>query len=152
MFVIRHVNLSDPFNFLGSPNMFSIAEQQGLWNASQPFDWTAVYSAGEYGHRYYSGRRMWRFLSLASEQQLPDTYVNLKNSSLYPTTIAAAFPVDVAFFASVLRDFYNGTKCAPPFPRCLCVTLCACTTWRQTATWPLGPGAILIVTALGTRL
>ncbi len=27
-----------------------------------------------------------------------------------PTTVAAARPVDVPFFASVLRDFYNGTK------------------------------------------
>lgn len=27
-----------------------------------------------------------------------------------PTTAAAARPMDVAFFASVLRDFYNGTK------------------------------------------
>jgi dipeptidase len=82
MFVIRHVNLSDSFSFLGSANMFTIAEQKGLWNSSLPFDWTAIYSAGEYGHRYYSGRRMWRFLSLATESALPDTYDCLKSSAV----------------------------------------------------------------------
>jgi dipeptidase len=62
--------------------MFAIAEQKGLWNSSVPFDWTAIYSGGEYGHRYYSGRRMWRFLSLATESLLPDTYDNLKDSAV----------------------------------------------------------------------
>ncbi len=80
MFVIRQVNLSDTFGFLGSANMFTIALQKGLWNSSFPFDWTAIYSAGEYAHRYYSGRRMWRFLSLATDSSLPDTYENLKDS------------------------------------------------------------------------
>ena len=128
MFVIRQVNLSDTFSFLGSANMFTIALQKGLWNSSFPFDWTAIYSAGEYGHRYYSGRRMWRFLSLATDSTLPDTYENLKDSpvcKIYlkmmicvkiklsaadPTTVAVTKPVDAAFFAFVLRDFYNGTK------------------------------------------
>jgi dipeptidase len=82
MFTIRLVNLTDTFNFLGSDNIFSIAEQQGLWNSSVPFDWTATYSAGEYGHRYYSGRRMWRFLSLATDIPLPDSYDNLKTSAV----------------------------------------------------------------------
>ena len=31
-------------------------------------------------------------------------------SSTDPTTVAASKPVDPAFFAFVLRDFYNGTK------------------------------------------
>ena len=53
---------------------------------------------------------MWRFLSLATQSQLPDTYDNLKNSTIYPTTMAPAAPVDVPFFASVLRDYYNGSK------------------------------------------
>jgi dipeptidase len=82
MFVIRHVNLSDSYSFLGSANIFTIAEQKGLWNASVPFDWTFIYSGGEYGHRYYSGRRIWRFLSLATESSLPDTYDNLKDTAV----------------------------------------------------------------------
>jgi dipeptidase len=34
----------------------------------------------------------------------------LKHIATDPTTVAPHKPVDVAFFAFVLRDFYNGTK------------------------------------------
>lgn len=98
MFVIRFVNLSDTFNFLGSANMFTIAQQKGLWNSSAPFDWTAIYSAGEYGHRYYSGRRMWRFLSLATESTLPDTYDNLKDSPVCKMVFEYAATTKVSNF------------------------------------------------------
>jgi dipeptidase len=81
MFVIRNVDLSDTMNFLGSANMYTIAEAHGWWNSSsgQPLDWTAIYSNGEYGHRYYSGRRQWRFYGLvAPSQPLPDNYTDLR--------------------------------------------------------------------------
>jgi dipeptidase len=34
----------------------------------------------------------------------------VSNSPADPTTVPAGKPVDAAFFAFVLRDFYNGTK------------------------------------------
>ncbi len=119
MFVIRLVNLSDTFNFLGSANMFTIAQQKRLWNSSVPFDWTAIYSAGEYGHRYYSGRRMWRFLSLATESTLPDTYDNLKDSPVCKSHIACCLSKSVE------------TYCHRPHHRCAAQTcgrrvLCFC--------------------------
>lgn len=53
MFVVRLVNLSDTFNFLGSENMFEIAKKHGLWNESMGLlDFTATFSDGEYGYRF----------------------------------------------------------------------------------------------------
>lgn len=57
MFIIREIDLNDPVNFMFSENMVSIAASTGLWKKGDPFDFTRIYSSGEYGHKYYSGRR-----------------------------------------------------------------------------------------------
>ena len=78
MFIVRDVDLNDALgarrNFMLSENAISIAERCGLYNAaaaaSSPnrlgatFDFTRIFSAGEARHRFYSGRRQWRALSL----------------------------------------------------------------------------------------
>lgn len=88
MFTVRAVNLSDSFNFLGSPNMLTIAEKHGRWDPSQGLlDFTATFSFGEYAHKYYSGRRMWGGYRLMTDVQLPDTYGNLTTDLVYNTTI-----------------------------------------------------------------
>ena len=46
MFIIRDVNLADSDNFLGSPNMFSIAQSKGWWTPGSKFDFTAIFSDG----------------------------------------------------------------------------------------------------------
>ena len=48
MFTIRDVNLSDTRNFMGSKNMYSIAQARGWWRPGEPFDFTAIFSEGEY--------------------------------------------------------------------------------------------------------
>ena len=89
MFVIRNVNLSDSYHFLGSSNSFGIAEKYNLlpkgstWDS---FDFTATFSDGEYGSKFYSGRRVWGFYSLFTALQLPDNYTNLKYDAVYPAT------------------------------------------------------------------
>ena len=112
MFSVRQVNLSDTVNFLGSANMYTIAEKHGLWNASMGLlDFTATYSDGEYDHQYYSGRRMWGvYRLLAASQRLPSNYTNLKYDTVYPTFVKPDAPVAVTDLMSVHRDYYQGAS------------------------------------------
>lgn len=50
-FVIREMDLSDPENFLGSTNIETIALELNLWKRGTPFDFSRIYSKGEYNHK-----------------------------------------------------------------------------------------------------
>ena len=56
MFSIRIFDLEDSENFLASPRIWEIAEEQGLYKPGDPKDFTKTFSDGEYAHKYYSGR------------------------------------------------------------------------------------------------
>eukprot|EP00960_Hanusia_phi_P027949 747117-Hanusia_phi.AAC.8 len=75
MFIIREINLADKENFLGSTNMFPIAQKKGWWTPGSKFDFTAIFSDGEYAHKFYTGRRIWRAYDiLAPSRKFPSTY------------------------------------------------------------------------------
>ncbi|CAK0801179.1 unnamed protein product, partial [Prorocentrum cordatum] len=56
MYTIRVVDANDTSNFMLSPNLFDAARERGWWRDGEPFDFTKMYSGGEYAHKYYSGR------------------------------------------------------------------------------------------------
>ncbi|RHY20026.1 hypothetical protein DYB32_010124, partial [Aphanomyces invadans] len=64
-FVIRHINLTDSDNFLGSSNIFDVAIRNSFWDSTTPFDFTAAYALRE-SNPYTMTRRVWRILSLAN--------------------------------------------------------------------------------------
>jgi dipeptidase len=122
MFTIREVDLTDPFTFLGSPNMHAIAKAQGFWDGEGLMDWTKTYSGGEYEHKYYSGRRMWsalRHLVPSMVEQLGNgTYGDLANDkptdkpwgrSTYPWSVKPDSLVGMRTLATIHRDHYEGT-------------------------------------------
>lgn len=121
MFIIRNVNLSDTTQFLGSADMADVARLYNL-SATCPSttncDFTGTFSDGEYAHMYYSGRRMWRALSLLSPASAPSlnpNYKNLKLDKPYPVTLAVdptktGHRIDVSSFFAVHRDHYEGTE------------------------------------------
>lgn len=114
VYVVREVNLTDPQNFLFSDNMVSLATKYKLWTPGTPFDFTKAFSDGEYAHRYYSGRRIWRSFNLLAPKNaasLPANYTNLKDDAPYPFSlpIDAGSPVNVSDFFRVHRDYYQGT-------------------------------------------
>ena len=111
MFSIREMDLSDPDNFMGRLDMWDLAEQQGLYVAGDPKDFTATFSDGEYAHKYYSGRRMWRvFDLLAPSAELPADYGNLKRDAPYPFAVKVDNPASVQDVMAVMRDWYNDTR------------------------------------------
>ena len=77
IFIIREMDLSDPTHFLASANMYAIAEKNGWWKKGDRFDFTRVFSGGEYSHRYYSGRRWWGAMRIfAPLLSFPQNYTN----------------------------------------------------------------------------
>eukprot|EP00667_Euglena_gracilis_P005864 EG_transcript_5904 len=110
MFIIRTITPGDTANFLYSGNLFSIAEQHKLWTPGTPFDFTKVYSDGEYAHKYYSGRRMWGAARLlAPSLNLSAEYGNLRLDAPYPFSFKPDRPVAPPDFFRVLRDWYADT-------------------------------------------
>ena len=111
MFSIREMDLSDPDNFMGRLDMWDLAEQQGLYVAGDPKDFTATFSDGEYAHKYYSGRRMWGvFHRLSPSSELPADYGNLKRDAPYPFAVKVDNPASVQDVMAVMRDWYNDTR------------------------------------------
>ena len=117
MFVIREVDLDDTAgaNFLWSASMVDVAKARGWWKEGTPFDFTAIYSNGEYYNKYYAGRRMWRAFSLlapslaAQPGKLPAQYESLMYGAVYPFAVTPDAPVTAARLRALHRDYYNGT-------------------------------------------
>ena len=88
-----------------------VAERCGLWRPGTPFDFAALFSAGEARHRYYSGRRVWRALSLvAPSLQLPAEYEDLLiGRPPLPFSVAPDKPIDRTVLFAIMRDTYGGT-------------------------------------------
>lgn len=113
MFVIRNVNLSDSYNFLGSSNMFEIGERHNLLpkgSTKDSFDFTATFSDGEYGSKFYSGRRVWGFYTVFTNLSLPDNYTDLRYDAVYPVTTTPKRLLSVYDFMDIYTNYYQGTK------------------------------------------
>ncbi|CAJ1453288.1 unnamed protein product [Effrenium voratum] len=111
MFTIREVNAFEKDNFILSPNIFNVAESKGWWKQGQAFDFTLMYSGGEYAHKYYSGRRMWRGLQMASPSlSLPAEYEDIRYKPVYPWSVKPDKAVSHHDVMAWHRDWYAGTK------------------------------------------
>jgi len=111
MFTIREVDTSDSFNYLASPNIYSVAQERGWWKPGQPLDFTRVYSNGEYGHQYYAGRRMWgAFRLIAPSQKLSPEYNDLRYDRAWPWSMKPDKLVTVQDIMRYYRDWYGGTQ------------------------------------------
>eukprot|EP00931_Biecheleriopsis_adriatica_P077722 TRINITY_DN51225_c0_g1_i1.p1 TRINITY_DN51225_c0_g1~~TRINITY_DN51225_c0_g1_i1.p1 ORF type:complete len:668 (-),score=56.08 TRINITY_DN51225_c0_g1_i1:15-1940(-) len=111
MFTIRDVDTNDTQNCMASANVYSVAEKYGWWKPGEILDFTKVYSNGEYDHKYYSGRRMWRVLSLAAPSlKLEPDYDDLKYSRQWPWSVKPDRLITRQDVLSWYRDWYSGTS------------------------------------------
>ena len=110
-FIIQHVEfpLDGSTLFLGSSNLQSIALQYGWWHSNTPFDFSSIYSNGELGPKYNSGRRMWAATAiLAPNKTFSPTYTTFAQA--YPTTVAVSpRSITPALMFTVMRSFYQHT-------------------------------------------
>jgi len=111
MFTIREVNANDKDNYILSTNIFDVAKEKGWWKEGTPFDFTKMYSGGEYAHKYYSGRRMWGFFRRAAPSvSLPDEYEDIRYKPVYPWSLKPDGLVSHRDFMTWHRDWYADTK------------------------------------------
>jgi len=109
MFVIRNIDFNDSFNFLFSSGVTQVAHEKGWWKPGTPLDFTAVFSNGEYAHKFYSGRRVWGSYRKLGVPDLPANYTDLRYDAVYPATAKPDSEVSQRDFFSTHRDFYEGT-------------------------------------------
>lgn len=109
-FVIRDIDPSDKDNYMFSPNMFEVAKKLGWWDGHSTFDFTAVYSPGEYLHPYYSGRRVWRALSLFAPSLNLDPKLGVNaTKKTYPFSVKPDHLLTVHDVTRIYRDHLEGT-------------------------------------------
>ena len=111
MFTIRAMDLADPDNFRYSQSCLEVATRLELWETGTPFDFARIYSYGE-GLAKYSGRRVWRALSLmAPSLDLNPHYGDLLlEPEALPFSVQPEVPATPEAFFSIMRDNYQGTE------------------------------------------
>jgi dipeptidase len=120
MFTIRDVDLTDTQgqHFLYSDSMVSIALEKGWWKESDgAFDFTRIYSYGEYYAQGYSSNRMWRAMDLlAPSLQLNRTWPGCTDKyplfkyPQYPFSVKPDRLVTVQDVMAIHRDYYQNTS------------------------------------------
>eukprot|EP00747_Dinoflagellata_sp_TGD_P138991 gnl/TRDRNA2_/TRDRNA2_175849_c2_seq2.p1 gnl/TRDRNA2_/TRDRNA2_175849_c2~~gnl/TRDRNA2_/TRDRNA2_175849_c2_seq2.p1 ORF type:complete len:626 (+),score=105.64 gnl/TRDRNA2_/TRDRNA2_175849_c2_seq2:163-1878(+) len=111
VFVIRDIDPEDTENYMYSKNMFSLAKKLGWWDGKSVFDFTAVYSPGEYMHPYYAGRRIWRALSLFAPSLNLDPKLGVNaTKKTYPFSVKPDKPVTLDDMYTIYRDHLEGTE------------------------------------------
>jgi dipeptidase len=99
---IRTINLKDKDNFMTSSNVFSVAEEMGLWNPEDgPFEFCYAYGDRK---SMWARRREWRVLDIAAPSLELDP-----NGENFPFSVAPEKKLSVADLQVMFADTYEGT-------------------------------------------
>jgi len=110
-FRIRKVR-TDSSDFMYSDNLHDVCKRLGWWDpeANELLDWLPTVSYGEYGHPYYSLRRVWRALTKAKPSANLPVWVENGYTTAYPFSVVPDCKLSVADVANIFRDHYEGTE------------------------------------------
>jgi dipeptidase len=103
---IGEVDTLSPDDFMASPNIYSLAEELGLWKPGRPFIWYEVY--GVMGGRANSLRE-WAVLSSHAPSLGLEATGDPKKDR-YPFSVKPDRKVSVQALTSLMRDYYQGTQ------------------------------------------
>ncbi len=101
---IRQINLNDKENYMASDNVFSAAEELGLWKkeSGQAFEFCYVYAnRNSLGCR----RREWRVLSQLAPSLKLDPF-----AENYPLSVKPEKKVSAQDVVNMFRDYYQNTQ------------------------------------------
>jgi len=102
---IGAINLDDPDYFMASPNVFSLAEELGLWDPNSGIEFKIYETYGKRGYGVGNSRRVWRvFDTLAPSLELNPWIWH------YPFSVKVDKPVTVQDIMKLNRDHYEGTE------------------------------------------
>lgn len=114
LFSIREIDLDDEFQFLGTPiqKMIEHANKAGIkvhYGPNGRLDFAKTFSNGEYDHKYYSGRRMWRALTLMAPSLMSNfgPYYTDVFEANYPWSVRPEIDIDEHVFYGIHRDYYG---------------------------------------------
>lgn len=112
-FRIREIDPENP-DMMYSENLHEVCQLKGWWDpdTDKYLDWLPTVSYGEYGHPYYSLRRVWSVLSRVAPSLNLQPWVGDGYTTDYPFSVK---PDDedglvVADIAKLFRDHYEGTQ------------------------------------------
>ena len=111
IFAIRDV-IKDSDDMMYSDNLFSDCKAAGWYDPEKDktFDWLKVVSNGEYGHPYYSLRRVWRVYDLLAPSKKFSPWVKDTYTKEYPFSIKPDNKVSIDNLKSTLRDWFGDTE------------------------------------------
>ena len=109
-FRIREVP-SEQYEQMRSETLCEALQAVGWWDpADGPLDWLRAVSPGEYGHPYYSLRRVWRLFDRMNPDLGLSPWVEDGYTNAYPFSIAPNHPLELEEIFSLYRDHYEGTQ------------------------------------------
>jgi dipeptidase len=111
-FRIREIIPGNPDQMYGK-TLFEIVESHGMRmpkDAGEPMDWLSTVSEGEYGHPYYSLRRVWRALSMAAPSLALSPWAENGLTRAYPFSVKPDKPMSIDDVKRMHRDHYEGTE------------------------------------------
>lgn len=96
---IGEIDLDDTDYFMGSSNIYSLAEEMGWWKPGEPFVWYEVFADDD-----GTNLREWRLVSLLAPSMNPDP-----NQKRWPFSIKPDKKLSVQDLMAIQKDVYQGT-------------------------------------------